>query len=63
MATRNQAYAGYIPWLALSLGAGLGGWIASRVGIPEWTLAGPGVVGGYYLSRTILRRVYANEDE
>ncbi len=52
---RGKANAGYIPFAALCVGAGLGGWIASLIGIPAWALAVPGLVGGYYLARTILR--------
>ena len=54
--------AGYVPFVAVGFGAGTGGWIASLVGLPEWTLAVPGMVIGYLLSRAILRRVYSPEE-
>ncbi|MBV9487581.1 MAG: hypothetical protein JO246_16235 [Frankiaceae bacterium] len=55
--------AGYIPFAALCLGAFLGGLIAVIIGIPQWTLAIPGgLIGGYFLSRLLLRRTYAPDD-
>jgi hypothetical protein len=57
-----NGYAGYLPFAAVGVGAGIGGWIASLVGLPEWTLAVPGIVAGYFASRAILRRIYAPEE-
>lgn len=55
----RKRYAGYLPFVAVGFGAGAGGWIASFVGLPQWTVAIPGMVAGYLVSRTILRRVYS----
>ena len=51
-----------IPFVAVGFGAGTGGWVASLVGLPQWTLAMPGMVAGYFVSRTILRRVYSPDE-
>lgn len=59
----RAAYSGYVPLAALCLCAGLGGWIASRFGVADWTLALPGAIGGYFVSRTVMRRVHSSEDE
>jgi hypothetical protein len=55
--------AGYIPFVAFLLGAWVGSVVASFIGIPEWTLAILGLIGGYFLSRAILDRIYAPDDE
>jgi len=55
----TKANAGYIPFVGLWIGGGVGGWISYLLGLPDWVLAVPGLVGGYFLSRTILRRIYA----
>jgi hypothetical protein len=54
--------AGYLPFVAVGIGAGTGGWIASLLGAPEWTLAIPGMIVGYFASRAILRRVYSDDE-
>ena len=55
-------WAGYLPFMAVGVGAFAGGLIAILLGIPKWTVAVPGMVVGYFASRTILRRVYAPDD-
>lgn len=54
--------AGYVPFVAVGVGAGTGGWIASLLGLPEWSLAIPGMILGYLSSRAVLRRVYSSEE-
>lgn len=56
----RRSYAGYIPFAAVGVGGGAGGWLASLVELPQWSLAIPCMVAGYFVSGAILRRYYAS---
>ena len=56
-----RSYSGYVPFAAIGVGSGVGGWIAVLLSWPEWTLAVPGMLVGYLASKQILERVYSDE--
>jgi hypothetical protein len=58
----RSRYAGYVPFMGIGVGAGAGGWLASLLGLPEWFLALPGIVAGYFLAGAVLRRIYADDE-
>lgn len=58
----KNAYAGYIPFAGLGIGAAVGGELASLLGLAQWMLAIPGIVAGYFGSRAILRRIYSTSE-
>jgi hypothetical protein len=48
-----------VPIVALLAGAGLGGLVAEAMGVPGWIGAVLGAVGGFFLSRWVLRLWFA----
>ena len=58
----RKGHAGYIPVVAIFIGAAVGGELASLLGLAQWTLAIPGIVAGYLGSRAVLRRVYSPDE-
>jgi len=58
----RSRYAGYIPYMGIGLGSAVGAMVAGLFDSPTWVLAFPGMVGGYFLSGAILRRVYSDNE-
>ncbi len=60
--TPSKTWAGYIPMLAVGLGAGAGGWFAYAIGALETPFALLGAVGGYLVSGAALRHIYSDRE-
>jgi hypothetical protein len=56
---QGTALLGMVPIVALLAGAGLGGLVAEAMGVPGWIGAVLGAVGGFFLSRWVLRLWFA----
>jgi len=48
--------------MGIGVGAGIGGWLASLLGLSQWFLAVPGMVAGYFVSGAILRQLYSRQE-
>lgn len=55
----RRNYAGFVPLLAIFGGAAAGGAVADAIGWPTISLAAPGFVGGYLVSRHVINKWFA----
>lgn len=62
-ARQRDALLGMVPIVTLVVSPALGAWLASILGLPEWLGVIAGIVlavGGFFVSRAILRRGFAH---
>jgi hypothetical protein len=55
----ERKYAGFLPLVAIFGGAAAGAAVADAIGWPTVSLAAPGFVGGYFVSRHLINKWFA----